>query len=171
MPIALDPAGPNFYRNSNITRISRYDAKVVSVIHTDAGYSLFEGFGLDDAVGDFDFYPNGGSHQYGCFTEASVGQRLAKLALTVSCDHHRAVDLAIDRNFRNGECLPVGYECKDFSTFLEARCAVCQLEHQCQTMTIKLQRTDNKPKNDINRSYYVITDRKEPFYGIFGQEN
>ena len=46
-----DPAGPDFYLTSN--RLSKGDANFVDVIHTSLTY------GLQVAIGDQDFWPNG----------------------------------------------------------------------------------------------------------------
>ena len=36
--IGLDPAGPIFGQNSNSNRLSKFDAKIVHVIHSNIGY-------------------------------------------------------------------------------------------------------------------------------------
>ena len=66
--LALDPA--NFFFDHSMTlenqRVSKSDATLVDVIHTNRG-TLAEGaLGLTDALGHADFYPNGGKYQPGC---------------------------------------------------------------------------------------------------------
>ncbi|XP_045447545.1 lipase member H-B-like [Melitaea cinxia] len=72
----LSPAGPNWGANSN--RLSRNDAYYVEIIHTDSG-GLF-GYGVGDAIGDVDFFVNGGSGQPGC-------------PFNNKCSHNRAWDV------------------------------------------------------------------------------
>ena len=69
----LDPAGPGF--SKNVTRLHQTDASLVTVIHTSAGFLTTEGYvpielrgflGTTDHLGDFDFWPNGGTKQPGC---------------------------------------------------------------------------------------------------------
>ncbi|CAG7820627.1 unnamed protein product [Allacma fusca] len=64
----LDPAGPTFKFVGREFRLDKNDAKFVDVIHTSAGTRLFWGghFGLRDAIGHVDIYPNGGEKQTGC---------------------------------------------------------------------------------------------------------
>ncbi|CAL1292336.1 unnamed protein product [Larinioides sclopetarius] len=62
----LDPAGPGFYDATPDQRLDVTDASFVDVIHSNKGCSRLEGFGSPDAVGHFDFYPNGGALQPGC---------------------------------------------------------------------------------------------------------
>lgn len=57
----LDPAGPYINFDQTSGRLSADDAELVDVIHTNAGY-----LGEQPAVGDIDFYPNGGRNQPGC---------------------------------------------------------------------------------------------------------
>ena len=59
--LALDPPGPIFEANSEITRLGPNDAKAVQVFHTDAG-----GAGYYPPCGTVDFYFNGGRKQPGC---------------------------------------------------------------------------------------------------------
>lgn len=42
------------------------DASLVIAIHTDYGATLLDGFGIEDALGHVDIYPNGGDLQPGC---------------------------------------------------------------------------------------------------------
>ena len=58
----LDPAGPGFAEGYQ--SLEKTDAKRVVVIHTDIGkHSLTEGLGNPRALGDVDFFPNGGTLQ------------------------------------------------------------------------------------------------------------
>jgi hypothetical protein len=58
----LDPAGPSFEGNAPAERLANTDAAVVDTIATDAG-----ALGIQAAVGDVSFYPNGGTWpQPGC---------------------------------------------------------------------------------------------------------
>ncbi|XP_047532379.1 pancreatic triacylglycerol lipase-like [Vanessa atalanta] len=70
----LDPAGPLWNYNSN--RLRRTDGVYVEGIHTDGGTT---GLGIGSAVGDADFFPNGGNSQPGCATSL--------------CNHNRAFEL------------------------------------------------------------------------------
>lgn len=58
----LDPAGPLFILKSSEKKLSKTDADLVVVVHTDGGVS-----GLAASLGDLDFFPNGGTPlQPGC---------------------------------------------------------------------------------------------------------
>ncbi|XP_076289000.1 pancreatic triacylglycerol lipase-like [Lasioglossum baleicum] len=59
--VALDPALPNFALSEPGERVAQGDAKYVQVIHTNTGV-----LGYERAIGDIDFYPNGGAIQPGC---------------------------------------------------------------------------------------------------------
>ena len=59
--IAMDPAGPILETNSEHKRLSKDDAKVVQVFHTDKTF-----LGMKQPAGDIDIYVNGGFWQYGC---------------------------------------------------------------------------------------------------------
>ena len=52
--LAVDPAGPIFDHHPPEYRLSQGDATVVHVLHTSSGF-----YGLEDAIADVDFYPNG----------------------------------------------------------------------------------------------------------------
>ncbi|XP_066270859.1 pancreatic triacylglycerol lipase-like [Branchiostoma lanceolatum] len=93
----LDPAEPLFEHTDPLVRIDPTDAAFVDIIHTDGSSILTVGFGLDQPVGDVDFYPEGGARQPGCGTETipskifSDGFQSAERAL--SCSHSRAIEL------------------------------------------------------------------------------
>lgn len=59
--ICLDPAGPLFSTHNASDRASADDCNYVQVIHTNVGR-----LGFREAIGDADFYPNGGRKQPGC---------------------------------------------------------------------------------------------------------
>ena len=59
--LGLDPAGVSFNFASKEFRLDKGDATFVDVIHTDA-----DAIGTFRAVGDVDFYPNGGKVQPPC---------------------------------------------------------------------------------------------------------
>jgi hypothetical protein len=73
--IGLDPAGPLFYYRRPDDRINRGDCDYVEIHHTN-GWQL--GFG--DAIGDVDFYPNGGRSQPACGFLDITGQCAHNLA-------------------------------------------------------------------------------------------
>ncbi|XP_037722512.1 vitellogenin-1 [Drosophila subpulchrella] len=89
----LDPAKPCFRRENILPGLTRGDAKLVDIIHTNIGILAKRG-----PLGDVDFYP-GGAHaiQPGC--------------LTISCSHTRAVEYFAEsayprqgKNFMGTKC-------------------------------------------------------------------
>lgn len=60
----LDPASFYFRDAEKSVKLDANDAEFVDVIHTDVSSRL--GFGLKEAMGHVDFYPNGGKNQPGC---------------------------------------------------------------------------------------------------------
>lgn len=75
----LDPAGPLFLLADADDRLANTDADLVVALHTDGGVNGYLG-----ALGDIDFYANGGiPEQPGCQIGASVS--FAFLFLTSFC--------------------------------------------------------------------------------------
>ncbi|XP_078038270.1 uncharacterized protein LOC144470691 [Augochlora pura] len=98
--IALDPALPNFQLAGPGSRVARGDAGYVQVIHTNAGV-----FGYAEAIGDIDFYPNGGGLQAGCKTETCSHLRAFKyFAESINSPEFIAVECSSYSKFRSGEC-------------------------------------------------------------------
>lgn len=102
-----------------ICSFSFEDATFVDVIHTDArSFFLLEipGYGMSQACGHIDFYPNNGKEQPGCAL-SQEGGTLIPLTLIkdgieeasrvlLACNHVRAIKLFIDSI--NGKCPYVG---------------------------------------------------------------
>jgi len=91
---ALDPAGPAFQFADPQVRIDKDDALFVDAIHTDAAADFITGWGMEQAVGHVDFYPNGGQNQPGC-VQQQINVDLLKLngesfGQLVVCHHKRA---------------------------------------------------------------------------------
>lgn len=58
----MDPAGPAFEGKNEDSRLSKHDAKLVIILHTDGGK-----FGYKSSFGALDFYANSGTAvQPGC---------------------------------------------------------------------------------------------------------
>nr|XP_042122184.1 inactive pancreatic lipase-related protein 1 [Peromyscus maniculatus bairdii] len=63
----LDPVEANFEGTPAEVRLDPSDANFVDVIHTDAAPLIpFLGFGTNQMMGHFDFFPNGGQNMPGC---------------------------------------------------------------------------------------------------------
>lgn len=76
--VGLDPAGPLFSVRNPEGRLDASDAEYVECIHTNGPTLLILGLGIGAAIGDADYFPNGGQSQPGC--------------LMNTCSHLRAVD-------------------------------------------------------------------------------
>ncbi|XP_004926042.1 pancreatic lipase-related protein 2 [Bombyx mori] len=97
----LDPAGPCFSNIDPELRLKATDADFVDVIHTDAGV-----YGLRDAVGHVDFFPNSGSQQPNCLLQ--------------TCSHSRAW-LYYAESVVNKEAF-LAVPCKDWDAFRKNQC-------------------------------------------------
>ena len=71
----MDPSIPKSTDPSEVKIVSKFDARLVDVIHTEAvdsnsGYKL--NYGISEPLGHADFYPNGGNNQRGCWTASKL---------------------------------------------------------------------------------------------------
>ncbi|XP_026750752.2 pancreatic triacylglycerol lipase-like [Galleria mellonella] len=98
---ALDPAGPCFAQVEPDLRIQSSDAEYVDVIHTNAGIA-----GMEEPVGDADYYPNGGSEQTDC--------------VRATCSHSRAWQLFAESTV-NLQAFP-SIRCESWTAFQNGTC-------------------------------------------------
>uniref|UniRef100_A0A8C3FB97 Triacylglycerol lipase n=1 Tax=Chrysemys picta bellii TaxID=8478 RepID=A0A8C3FB97_CHRPI len=92
----LDPAQPYFEGTPIEVRLDKTDAAFVDIIHTDSAPTIPNlGFGMSQAIGHLDFYPNGGIQMPGC-TKKTVSKSIdidgiwGGLVDSVACNHLRS---------------------------------------------------------------------------------
>ncbi|XP_050402129.1 inactive pancreatic lipase-related protein 1 [Patella vulgata] len=153
----LDPAGLGFENYDVTVRLDPSDADYVDVIHTDGETLLHLAFGMAKAVGDADFYPNGGKDQPGCkntggiFLELLTGN-FNKLIGNVACSHMRAIDLFTESI--NGGCTFNSFPCSSWSNFKNGQCTSCG--SGCAVMGYH-------SKKQSRGSFYLRTSADEPY--------
>ncbi|EDW95189.1 vitellogenin-1 isoform X2 [Drosophila yakuba] len=101
----LDPAKPCFRRENVLPGLTRGDAKLVDIIHTNIGILAKRG-----PLGDVDFYP-GGAHpiQPGC--------------LTIGCSHTRAVEYFAESAYPHQEKNFMGNKCASWDKLRKRDCS------------------------------------------------
>ncbi|GIY73367.1 pancreatic triacylglycerol lipase, partial [Caerostris extrusa] len=86
----LDPAGPFFQHAPNKVRLDKTDARFIDILHTNGGGTYIEGLGIREAIGDLDFYPNGGNRQPGAPIKPITTQIIESLSITDESPKHGA---------------------------------------------------------------------------------
>jgi len=180
----LDVAGPDFEDYEVGRRLDRDDAEFVDTIHTNAAYSIKDGFGIVKPVGHFDFYPNGGELQPGCTT---AGKALANIALQtyefikdpvqkgltmaagdkndvrdaidgLSCNHGRAYQFFIE-SVNSTSCRFIGEECNTWLDYLAGKCD--------QGLHIPMGYDSEQYKGNTisnkSKKFYLSTNENSPF--------
>ncbi|XP_033322501.2 pancreatic triacylglycerol lipase [Megalopta genalis] len=130
--VALDPALPHFALTASGERCARNDAKYVEVVHTNGGV-----FGFEKAIGDVDFYPNGGGLQAGCKSN--------------TCSHLRAY-----KYFAESINSKVGFEAVKCPTYSDFRQGACNSND-------KVFLGGPNPNNDAKGVYFFDTNEYSPF--------
>ncbi|XP_022702309.1 pancreatic lipase-related protein 3-like isoform X2 [Varroa jacobsoni] len=135
--LALDPAGPYFEKGRPEIRIDPTDGEFVEVWHTDGRKFLPEiinGLGMWDPAGHVDIYVNGGLSQPTCgslkpalilfqtFGEKNIFN-LGKDVIV--CPHQYVLKLIAASFFPTKNCVPVAFQCANYSGFLEGQCTDC----------------------------------------------
>ncbi|XP_044306302.1 inactive pancreatic lipase-related protein 1-like isoform X1 [Varanus komodoensis] len=125
----LDPAQPYFQGTPVEVRLDKSDADFVDVIHTDSAPTIpYLGFGMSQAVGHLDFYPNGGEHMPGC-KKNPVSQIVDIDGIWegtrdfVACNHLRSYKYYSDSIIDPDGFL--GYQCAAYNLFEAGSCFPC----------------------------------------------
>lgn len=123
------------------------------------------------AIGDVDFYPNGGKEQPGCSIEDldDLFRKMISEGLRtfLSCSHYRAVDYFIESISDSSKCLHMGYECKSYEDFQRGICGHCHDEtNLCSEMGFRSIQYFNqmikKSRNEPIKLFYS-TSRQKPY--------
>jgi len=120
----LDPAGPSFAPNSDVTvGINPTSGTFVDIIHTDTTYGTIRN------LGHIDFYPTGGASQPGCllsdlYNEDNYDKMTDddEIELHNICDHGRAHEFMVE-SVKN-DCFRATQRCTDYNS-LPGSCTAC----------------------------------------------
>ncbi|MCI4376463.1 hypothetical protein PGIGA_G00188840 [Pangasianodon gigas] len=134
----LDPAEPYFQGCPTLVRLDPSDALFVDVIHSDALPMVpYLGFGMSQAVGHLDFYPNGGEHMPGC--DKNIISQIVDIDGIwegtrdfVACNHLRAYKYYSDSILNPTGFL--GYPCSDQAMFESGHGFPCTSSGSCPFM-------------------------------------
>ncbi|XP_053168561.1 pancreatic lipase-related protein 2-like isoform X2 [Hemicordylus capensis] len=160
----LDPAGLCFEGFPPMVRLDPSDAEFVDVIHTNAGSFPTIGYGMVNATGDLDFYPNGGTTMSGCdkttpLIEMDPEGFVKELRSVGNCHHSRSYEY-----YRYSILFPegfLGYPCESYKSFEEGQCFPCPREG-CPFMGHYADKFRYKRRKN-NSKYYLNTAPEEPF--------
>ncbi|XP_003741661.1 pancreatic triacylglycerol lipase [Galendromus occidentalis] len=172
---SLDPAEPLFEFCPPPARLSRTDAQFVEVVHTDStSFVPRFGLGMDLAVGDVDFYPNGGQRMPGCDVKGRFIQLKDKnifqgLRIVGACNHMRAIHYVttfLENSASNSKCLPIAFACQNYEVFERGYCSDCGSDgSRCAVMSLDgggNERELTERLNDTVRMYFK-TGPTSPF--------
>jgi len=132
----LDPAGPYFENTPDYVRLDAKDADFVDNVHTDGEPLLSAGFGMMQAIGDVDFYPNGGKDQPGCRNYSG-------------CSHAASHEMWLS-SIESG-C--VGTVCDSYDHYLHGLCGAGEQSQMGWFADL----------NQSRGSYYLETNSEEPW--------
>lgn len=147
----LDPALPLFYPGVVYGHISKADANLVDIIHSDAGI-----YGARESTGTIDFWPNEGTTlQPGCPPRDGVIG-----SITESCSHNRALDYFAESVSSKKQHSFLAIKCSSWNDFKSEKCNqsdIVRMGFDCSLSAFG--------------NYYLITSDVAPFskdsHGIY----
>ncbi|XP_048764050.1 pancreatic lipase-related protein 2-like [Ostrea edulis] len=163
----LDPAGPYFENTDKDVRLDPTDAIFVDALHTDAESLVPNiGFGMSQAVGHVDFYPNGGRDQPGCnvdpLTHIQVqGGLYEGTAQFIACNHLRSYEYFTESI--NSVCPFEGYSCDSYDHFKDGTCHMdCSVLGSCGKMGFHADELKSM-KNAHGKKFFMETTSRSPY--------
>ncbi|XP_015280544.1 PREDICTED: inactive pancreatic lipase-related protein 1-like [Gekko japonicus] len=160
---ALDPAQPYFQGTPPIVRLDKNDAAFVDVIHTDSAPTIpYLGFGMSQAVGHLDFYPNGGEYMPGC--KKNIISQIVDIDGIwegtrdfVACNHLRSYKYYSDSILYPDGFL--GYPCAGHNLFETGTCFPCP-QGGCPKMGHYADEFKNKISSGFQKLYLNTGEAK-----------
>lgn len=161
----LDPAEPYFNWMPKSVRLDETDAQFVDVMHTDGGIIWRKEMGIFEAIGDVDFYPDGGRGVASCGLAdfmGSIAESGVIEAVLRSCSHSRAPELYT--HSVKSPCQFIAHACTNFDDYKAAKCTDCGPRGgNCQRMGYHA--TPNPAS--YGKSFYLTTHKKPPEFCLY----
>ncbi|BFZ16540.1 hypothetical protein BsWGS_19579 [Bradybaena similaris] len=158
----LDPAGPYFENTDPVVRLDPSDAVFVDTIHSDAKNLLQLGFGMKEAVGHSDFYPNLGHDQPGCtrdpITNIIENGLVQGVEEEAACNHLRSIKFFSESI--NSQCPFLGFPCNSEDDFQKNLCHSCT---SAGCAALGFNSNQHIPPNGQKLKYYLTTADHAPF--------
>lgn len=149
----LDPAFPIFMFSGKNGHLSSTDAEFVDVIHTDGGV-----FGFPIALGDADFFPNGGfPAQPGCQINSLLQK--SQIGRIISCSHDRAWQYYAE-SVLNEKGFPT-VKCASYDDFVSGKCR--QSTSLTSNGSGEVQYMGYATNRRLKGKFYLATNNREPF--------
>ncbi|KAK7600947.1 hypothetical protein V9T40_008388 [Parthenolecanium corni] len=157
----LDPAFPLYMFSGKGGHLTPTDAEFVDVIHTDGGV-----FGFPIALGDADFFPNGGfPAQPGCRINSLLQKDQIKRI--ISCSHDRAWQYYAE-SVLNEKGFPAT-RCTNYDAFLAGVCSPLTINPRTNKTEIQFMGFAANP--NLKGKFFLVTNSREPFATNFKVAN
>ncbi|EMP39019.1 Pancreatic lipase-related protein 1, partial [Chelonia mydas] len=152
----LDPAQPYFQNTPIEVRLDKTDAAFVDIIHTDSAPTIpYLGFGMSQAIGHLDFYPNGGIQMPGCKKNpisqiVDIDGIWEGTGEFFACNHLRSYKYYSDSILTPDGFL--GYTCASYDIFQTDNCFPCA-KGGCPEMGHYADKFKDKVTSEIQKLY------------------
>ncbi|KAK7070911.1 hypothetical protein SK128_026955, partial [Halocaridina rubra] len=132
----LDPAGLMYHQAEPSERLDKSDATFVDIIHTHGCTTILSAwsdcYGIDENLGDADFWPNGGERQPAC-QEGGDGDKLVRAGS--DCNHGMAYVLYAESiQYPTSTTRYLARPCTEWRLFNNGACPCYQPGHPVQYM-------------------------------------